>query len=174
MCVHFLTQIPLRVNGKVIFVLHARHLREQKGATRVRYVGARGHGMKGELAMISHKFSFVLRPDKGKYHWLKNNFLEIKVHWKLQTPLWSNQLKKYTHLSFHKEIWTLSSVSTVKLPLKYHLLNVFKLLESYIFMRESPVMCNDWRSWMIGKQQCFFKFCLCTSQVIKYCSTSCS
>ena len=27
---------------------------------------------KGELATISHKFFFVLHPDKGKYHWLKN------------------------------------------------------------------------------------------------------
>ena len=53
---------------------------------------------------------------------------------------------KYTHLSFHKEIWALSSVSTVKLPLKDHLLSVFKLLESHtsIFMRESPViMCSS-------------------------------
>ena len=80
-CVHFLTQIPLRGNGKVIFVLHALHLGEQKGATWVRYVGARGHGMKGELAMISDKFSFVLRAGKEKYHWLKNDFLEIKGHW---------------------------------------------------------------------------------------------
>jgi len=34
---------------------------------------------KGELATISHKISFVLRPDKGKYHWLKNDVPEIKV-----------------------------------------------------------------------------------------------
>ena len=34
---------------------------------------------KGELATISFKFSFVLRPDEGKYHWLKNDVPEIKV-----------------------------------------------------------------------------------------------
>ena len=34
---------------------------------------------KGELATISHKISFVLRPDKGKYNWLKNDVPEIKV-----------------------------------------------------------------------------------------------
>ena len=34
---------------------------------------------KGELATISHKISFVLRPDEGKYHWLKNDVPEIKV-----------------------------------------------------------------------------------------------
>ena len=34
---------------------------------------------KGELATISHKFSFVLRPDKGKYHRLKNDVPAIKV-----------------------------------------------------------------------------------------------
>ena len=34
---------------------------------------------KRELATISHKISFVLRPDEGKYHWLKNDVPEIKV-----------------------------------------------------------------------------------------------
>ena len=34
---------------------------------------------KGELATIPYKFSFVLRPDEGKYHWLKNEVPEIKV-----------------------------------------------------------------------------------------------
>ena len=34
---------------------------------------------KGELATIPYKFSFVLRPDKGKYHWVKNDIPEIKV-----------------------------------------------------------------------------------------------
>ena len=33
---------------------------------------------KGELATISHKFFFVLHPDKGKYHWLKNQSWLIK------------------------------------------------------------------------------------------------
>ena len=50
------------------------------------------------------------------------------------------QLKKYTHLeclaqilSFHKEIWASSLVSTMKSSLKDHLLNVCKLLESQFF-----------------------------------------
>ena len=30
---------------------------------------------KGELETNSHKFSFVLCPDEGKYHWLKNDVL---------------------------------------------------------------------------------------------------
>ena len=34
---------------------------------------------KGELASVSHKISFVLRPDEGKYQWLKNDVPEIKV-----------------------------------------------------------------------------------------------
>ena len=34
---------------------------------------------KGELATIPYKFSFVLHPDEGKYHWLKNDVPEIKV-----------------------------------------------------------------------------------------------
>ena len=34
---------------------------------------------KGELATISHKISFVLRSDEGKYHWLKNDVPENKV-----------------------------------------------------------------------------------------------
>ena len=34
---------------------------------------------KGELATIPYKFSFVLRPDEAKYHWLKNDVPEIKV-----------------------------------------------------------------------------------------------
>ena len=34
---------------------------------------------KGELATIPYKCSFVLRPDEGKYHWLKNDVPEIKL-----------------------------------------------------------------------------------------------
>ena len=34
---------------------------------------------KGELATIPYKLLFVLRPDEGKYHWLKNDVPEIKV-----------------------------------------------------------------------------------------------
>ena len=43
--------------------------------------GSKGAGgdRKGELAMISNKLSFVPHPEKGKYHWLKNDVLEIKV-----------------------------------------------------------------------------------------------
>ena len=32
---------------------------------------------KGELTTIPYKFLFVLCPDKGKYHWLKNDVPEI-------------------------------------------------------------------------------------------------
>ena len=31
---------------------------------------------KGQLATISHKISFVLRSDEGKYHWMKNDVPE--------------------------------------------------------------------------------------------------
>ena len=34
---------------------------------------------KGELATIPYKFSFVLHPDEGKYHWLKNDVPDIKL-----------------------------------------------------------------------------------------------
>ena len=34
---------------------------------------------KGELVTITHKFSFVLPSDEGKYHWLKNDGPQIKV-----------------------------------------------------------------------------------------------
>ena len=34
---------------------------------------------KGALATISHKISFVLRPDEGKYNWLKNDVPKNKV-----------------------------------------------------------------------------------------------
>ena len=51
------------------------------------------------------------------------------------------QLKKYTHLkcslqilSFFKEIRASLSVSKVKLSLKDNFLNIFKLLESYIYI----------------------------------------
>ena len=33
---------------------------------------------KGELATISYKISFVLRPDEGKYNWLKIDVPENK------------------------------------------------------------------------------------------------
>ena len=34
---------------------------------------------KGELATSSHKISFALHPDEGKYNWLKNDVPENKV-----------------------------------------------------------------------------------------------
>ena len=34
---------------------------------------------KGELVTITHKFSFVLPSDEGKYNWLKNDVPQIKV-----------------------------------------------------------------------------------------------
>ena len=34
---------------------------------------------KGELAMISPKFSFVPRPNEGKYHWLKMTLRKLKL-----------------------------------------------------------------------------------------------
>ena len=46
------------------------HVSERRSLERPRKV---------ELATISHKFSFVLRPDEGKYHWLKNDVPEIKA-----------------------------------------------------------------------------------------------
>ena len=58
-------------------------------------------GGKGELATITYKFSFLLHPDKAKYHWLKNNIPEVKVHW------WQSWL---TH---HKFLLMLSEISWV-------------------------------------------------------------
>ena len=46
------------------------HMSEQRSREELR---------KGELATISHKILFVLCPDKGKYHWLKNDVPENKV-----------------------------------------------------------------------------------------------
>ena len=34
---------------------------------------------KGELATISRKISFVLCSDEGKYHWLKNDLLQVQT-----------------------------------------------------------------------------------------------
>ena len=36
---------------------------------------------KGELATISHKISFALLQEEGKYNWLKNDVPENKVDW---------------------------------------------------------------------------------------------
>ena len=58
-------------------------------------------GGKGELATITYKFSFLLHPDKAKYHWLKNNIPEVKLHW------WQSW---QTH---HKFLLMLSEISWV-------------------------------------------------------------
>ena len=48
--------------------------------SRTRERAAKPQGQrKEELATIPYKFLFVLRPDEGKYHWLKNDVPEIKV-----------------------------------------------------------------------------------------------
>ena len=54
-------------------------------ASKLSYLGERSERRsregpaKGGLATIPFKFSFVLRADEGKYHWLKNDVPEIKV-----------------------------------------------------------------------------------------------
>ena len=48
--------------------------------------------------MICHKFSFVLRPDEGKYHWPKSDVTEIKVdslQAQLACPKFSQQMQKH-------------------------------------------------------------------------------
>ena len=66
-------KISLRASSP-IWASEKRVLRERASKRR----SQEGQG-KGELAMISHKISFVLRPDEGKYHWLKDDVSEIKV-----------------------------------------------------------------------------------------------
>ena len=39
-----------------------------------------GH-RKGELATIPYKFSFVLCPDEGKYHWRKSKLIDNRPSW---------------------------------------------------------------------------------------------
>ena len=53
----------------------AKRAARERGSERRSHEGP----AKGEHATISFKFSFVLRPDEGKYHWLKNDVPEIKV-----------------------------------------------------------------------------------------------
>ena len=50
---------------------------KQVSRERTRERRSREGQRKGELAMISHKISFVLR--SGKYHWLENDVPENKV-----------------------------------------------------------------------------------------------
>ena len=80
------------------------------------------------------------------------------------------QLKKYTDLeclaqilSFHKEIWASSLVSTMKSSLKDHLLNVCKLLESqffswYCFSVKIQFQQYHWKKHVqkCGQVYCFF------------------
>lgn len=63
--------------------------------------GKAGGWGKGELVTISSKFSFLLCPDEVKYHWLKHDIQEVKVHW------WQSWL---TH---HKFLPMLSKISWV-------------------------------------------------------------
>ena len=55
-------------------------------------------------------------------------------------------------LHFNKEIWPSSSVSTVKSSLKDHLLNVFKLTESYFFVLASEAILIAQRKEHVGHQ----------------------
>ena len=51
--------------------------------------------------MISHNFSFVLRPDEGKYHWLKNDVPKIKAdsqQGQLACPKFSWEMQKHDTL----------------------------------------------------------------------------
>ena len=56
----------------------ARRVSRERASERRTREGQR----KGELATISHKISFVLRPDEGKYNWLKNDVPKNKFDWK--------------------------------------------------------------------------------------------
>ena len=68
-----------RVTGHFIACEQALLFERAKRAVRERASERRSREgpAKGELATIPFKFSFVLRPDKGKYHWLKNDVPEI-------------------------------------------------------------------------------------------------
>ena len=66
--------VPLACEQALLFGRAKRVSRERASGRR-----SRQGQKKGELATISHKFSFVLHPDKGKYHWLKNDVPENKV-----------------------------------------------------------------------------------------------
>ena len=60
--------------GQALPFGRAKRAARERASERIREGSA-----KGELATISFKFSFVLRSDEGKYHWLKNDVPEIKV-----------------------------------------------------------------------------------------------
>ena len=56
------------------FMASERVVRERASERR-----SRGERRKEELATISYKFSFLLRPDEAKYHWLKSDAPPITV-----------------------------------------------------------------------------------------------
>ena len=68
------TAVQLACEQALLFGRVKRVSRERASKQRSREGPA-----KGELATIPYKFSFVLHPDEGKYHWLKNDVPEIKV-----------------------------------------------------------------------------------------------
>ena len=74
MCENLLSKSYIACEQALLVGRAKRAVRERASERRSRE-GQR----KGELATISHKFSFVLRPDEGKYHWLKNDVPAIKV-----------------------------------------------------------------------------------------------
>ena len=61
---------------------------------------SRGERRKEELATISYKFSFLLRPDEAKYHWLKSDappitvFIRISAHLELAPILKAEKFNK--------------------------------------------------------------------------------
>ena len=60
---------------QALLVGRAKRVSRERASERRSREGQR----KGELATISHKISFALRPDERKYNWLKNDVTEIKV-----------------------------------------------------------------------------------------------
>jgi len=70
----FISEVSLACEQALLFGRVKRVSRQHASERRSRE-GQR----KGKLATIPYKFSFVLRPDEGKYHWLKNDVPEIKV-----------------------------------------------------------------------------------------------
>ena len=72
--INLVSTVSLACEQALLFGRAKRAARERASERRSREGPA-----KGELATIPFKFSFVLRLDEGKYHWLKNDVPEIKV-----------------------------------------------------------------------------------------------
>ena len=73
--------------------------------------------------MICHKFSFVLRPEEGKYHWLKSDVLEIKVdslQAQLACPKFSQEMQKreFTRSSYCQNHRVSCTCESVGLPIE--------------------------------------------------------